>query len=229
MRARAFLRGELRRLHADESGSSLVFAAITFFGLAMSTLMVYQLGMISAERVRIQNAADAAAYSGAVVEANNLNVMGQLNDGMAYVHYNLLRYVIDCTIYRTLETYDTHHTRVGSLGFFPPSFGPGINPAGDPTPGNANQYPPTAENTIAPGWVQLGDAAEFDGRLLTADGIQNFPTLINQGKTWLADLAEAQRELLARTGRRTSRSPTTSTRPSRSTPASTSRRAPTAG
>jgi len=199
MRARAFLRGELRRLHSDESGSSLVFAAITFFGLAMSTLMVYQLGMISADRVRIQNAADAAAYSGAVVEANNLNVMGQLNDGMAYVHYNLLRYVIDCTIYRTLETYDTHHTRVGSLGYFPPSFGPGIKPAGDPTPGNANQYPPTAENTVAPGWVQLGDEAEFDGRLLTADGIQNFPTLITQGKTWLADLVEAQRELLAAT------------------------------
>jgi len=72
MRARAFLRGELRRLHSDESGSSLVFAAITFFGLAMSTLMVYQLGMISADRVRIQNAADAAAYSGAVVEANDI-------------------------------------------------------------------------------------------------------------------------------------------------------------
>ncbi|MEZ6188929.1 MAG: pilus assembly protein TadG-related protein [Planctomycetota bacterium] len=192
---------ELDALHRDERGASLVFSAITLFGLAMCALLTYQLGMISADRLRMQNAADAAAYSGAVVEANNLNVMGQINDGMAYVHYNLLRYVIDVTIYRTLETYETHHTRVGSLGFFPPSADTSgaILPAIDPTPGRANQYPPTAENTAALEWVMLGDGPEFQGRLGAADGIQNFPALINQGKTWLRDLASAQRDLMQAT------------------------------
>lgn len=95
----------LARFAREEDGASMVFAAITLFALTAAITLVYQMGMLSAQRMQLQTAADAAAYSAAQVEANSLNAIGQLNDGMAYVNYLLLRYTVDAIVYGTLDQY----------------------------------------------------------------------------------------------------------------------------
>jgi hypothetical protein len=100
------LRNQLRRLDRDEEGSSLIFAALTLFSLALVIMYVYQIGLVTTDRIQIQNAADAAAYSAAQVEANALNSIGQVNDAMAYLNYLLLRYTIDGVVYDTLHRFE---------------------------------------------------------------------------------------------------------------------------
>lgn len=112
---------EARRFHEDEEGATLVFAAATFFALAMSIAFVFQVGTISADRLQAQGAADAAAYSGALVQANSLNAIGQINDGITYVNYIALRHAIDGVVYSiTLKQYtlrDRSPAATGSHGY----------------------------------------------------------------------------------------------------------------
>jgi hypothetical protein len=112
---------EARRFHEDEEGATLVFAAATFFALAMSIAFVFQIGTVSADRLQIQGAADAAAYSGALVEANSLNAIGQINDGITYVNYIAMRHAIDGVVYSlTLNQYtfrDRVPTATGKHGY----------------------------------------------------------------------------------------------------------------
>jgi len=115
------LGAEARRFHEDEEGATLVFAAATFFALAMSIAFVFQIGTVSADRLQMQGAADAAAYSGALVEANSLNAMGQINDGITYVNYIAMRHAIDAVVYSvTLRQYtwqDRNPTATGNHGY----------------------------------------------------------------------------------------------------------------
>ena len=73
-------------LHNDESGTmTLVNAVVVMFGFLM-TVLVLNVGHISHEKVAMQNAADAVAYSGSVWHARGLNaitasnhVIGEMN------------------------------------------------------------------------------------------------------------------------------------------------------
>jgi hypothetical protein len=103
-------REQLIRLNRDEEGSSLVFAAITLFSLTLMIMYVYQMGIVTANRMQIQNAADAAAYSAAQVEANALNSIGQINDAMTYLNYLMLRFTVDAIVYDTLHAFESHST-----------------------------------------------------------------------------------------------------------------------
>jgi hypothetical protein len=94
------------RLGRDEEGSSLVFAAITLFSLALCIMFINEMGIVSADRMQIQSAADAAAYSAAQVEANSLNAIGQVNDGMTYLNYLMLRFTVDAIVYDTINGYE---------------------------------------------------------------------------------------------------------------------------
>lgn len=104
----AWLNRELRKLAEEEEGASLVFATITLFAVSMSIVFVYQMGLVSTDRLTVQNAADAAAYSAAQVEANSLNSIAQINDGMTYLNYVMLRYTIDAVVYSTMHEYKNH-------------------------------------------------------------------------------------------------------------------------
>ena len=50
-----------RELHGDEDGASMVFAAITMLTLAISIMFVFQVSLVSTDKIQMQNAADAAA------------------------------------------------------------------------------------------------------------------------------------------------------------------------
>ncbi len=183
-----------RRLHDDEEGAAMVFAAITLFSLALATFMVFQIGMISADRMQIQTAADAAAYSGAQVEANAINAIGQINDGMTYAHYATLRYVLDNIVYGTLNAFRTHpqwlrqNDSSNLLGQQP------IQAAF----GNPREYGAGIENSPAPDWVMLGDANEWRKRW-TNGVAPNGRRAVEEGKRWLQDLDAAARLILQKT------------------------------
>ena len=203
MSALTRLRRGALALHRDEQGAAMLFAAFTFLALSFSLMFVFQVGMISTDRIQMQNAADAAAYSGALMEANSLNAIGQLNDGMAYLHYTLLRYVVDCITVRTLEPYLRHDqwTKTQPGRFFQVGQGDGsiVLSLSDPNglkPGDS--YGPGALNPPAPKWVLLGDEGEWDARW---QHIQRFKQLQTDGKKWLHDLQNAQRLIVAVTPR----------------------------
>lgn len=202
-------------LHHDEGGASLVFAAITLFSLALASFMVFQVGMVSSERLQIQSAADAAAYSAAVVEANSLDSIGQLNDSMSYVHYTLLRYTVDQIVYGTLAQFRTHHTAArrenGSL-FSQPTM-TAVPPFGRAAQADPSESGGSIENQPGPTFVPLGDANDWNeriGRVKRLGGLDGQETdglrrsgesMIQQAAKWELDLHTAARIILNTTPR----------------------------
>jgi hypothetical protein len=90
------------QLLRDEQGQTMVFGAISMFLLVSFTALVYNVGQVTSARVEMQNAADASARSGALAEANLVSTVAFLNDGMAYIYYNMMRYATNVTVFGTL-------------------------------------------------------------------------------------------------------------------------------
>jgi len=88
----------LRRIHHNENGQGLVFAAITLLFLTYFAGAIYRVGYLSSQKMKVQNCADAAAYSMALAEANALSTLAWINEGMAAVHYQLMKYAIDVIV-----------------------------------------------------------------------------------------------------------------------------------
>jgi len=78
--------GALHRLKRDEEGQALVLGAIFGLVLALCVLTTVGLGRAVYDKVQLQTAADAAAYSQAAVEARVLNFTAYTNRAMV-VHY----------------------------------------------------------------------------------------------------------------------------------------------
>ncbi|MHC5039535.1 MAG: flp pilus-assembly TadE/G-like family protein, partial [Planctomycetota bacterium] len=93
------MRKFLRRLAVEEKGQGLLFGVVSLFILCLCTAMVYNLGQVTNTRTRVQSAADSAALSGALVEADIGSSIAWMNDGMAYVYYHLMRYAVDVIVY----------------------------------------------------------------------------------------------------------------------------------
>ncbi|MEZ0229477.1 MAG: pilus assembly protein TadG-related protein [Planctomycetota bacterium] len=214
---------EARRAHEDEDGSSMVFGAITLFTLALFTIMVWVIGMNSGDRLQAQSAADSAAYSGALVEAEALESIAFLNDGMAYVYYTECRYAIDAIVYSTLQAFHEHDQT-------PKARTEASNYTTGPTPGEireisvgpqknnpgaraaSNNYTPGIEvagpipmsghpaQSIDYGWVEMGvtnsgaNGTLFEQRFKFA--MNRADGLLRRGKRWLADIHVAERVIL---------------------------------
>lgn len=85
----------LGRLWRDDGGQSIVFGAITMLFVVIAVVMVFQAGMLVDKRIQAQNAADAAAYSGACAKAMCVNSIEWLNAGMGYIYRRMLDYEYD--------------------------------------------------------------------------------------------------------------------------------------
>lgn len=164
-------------LAGDEEGASLVFAAITLFALTTAIMFVYQVGMVSADRMQIQGAADAAAYSAAQVEANALNAIGQLNDGMAYLNYSLLRHTVDTVVYGTMREFGRKNPQ--PLGRHSWVLMGGDREASLPGGG--------------------GGQSGYEGWLRWEHTYRRLRETLPRGKQWVADLHHAGRMVLAAT------------------------------
>src|SRR5271157_3317179 len=70
----------LARLHRDERGSMSIVSVFAVLFLAMLLGMVMNVGKHIDGKIRMQNAADSAAYSGGVVLARGMNTLAFTNN-----------------------------------------------------------------------------------------------------------------------------------------------------
>lgn len=73
------LRSAQSRLRREEDGQIVVFTALAGLALVLMVSTIFNVGMVTGEKMKVQNAADAAAYSQAVWEARVLNFMAYTN------------------------------------------------------------------------------------------------------------------------------------------------------
>ena len=97
-------------LGADESGVALAVTILMFSLLFLSFASVYAIGTATREKIHLQNAADAAAYSAAVVQADTLSRLATINKAMAWTYVQQTRRKMDYIVYQwldlTLQKYD---------------------------------------------------------------------------------------------------------------------------
>lgn len=75
----------LVRLHRDRGAQGLAFAAITLFVLVCFVATVANVSGVLAARAELQGAADASAYSAAVVRAQGLSAIAAMNHVMVWL------------------------------------------------------------------------------------------------------------------------------------------------
>ena len=73
--------GKIARL-TQQRGQSMVFVVLFLGVVSLSLVFLYKAGKITSEKMQVQNAADAAAYSVSVTEARDLNFMAYTNRAM---------------------------------------------------------------------------------------------------------------------------------------------------
>ncbi len=96
-----------RNLQA-ESGQVLVLGLCVCIGLFLIAMTVANVGMMVAEKIRLQDTVDAAAYSAATVEARYMNLSAYINRAMV-ANYNNMAF--DTALWATADATD-HGTAV---------------------------------------------------------------------------------------------------------------------
>lgn len=81
----------IRSRRGNERGQVLVIGLFVVVGLTMVALTVANVGMMVAEKIHLQDAVDAAAYSAAVVEARYMNLSAYVNRAMV-ANYNSMAF-----------------------------------------------------------------------------------------------------------------------------------------
>ena len=97
------LNAAARRFARDESGVVLAFTVIVFLSLFVIACSVYGVGENIRQRIELQNAADAAAYSAAVVQADAVSRVAAINKALAWTHVQMGRAVMDYDVDVWLE------------------------------------------------------------------------------------------------------------------------------
>lgn len=92
-----------RRLARDESGVVFAFTVVVFLSLFVIACSVYGVGENIRQRIELQNAADAAAYSAGVVQADALSRVAAINKALAWTHVTMGRAVMDYDVDVWLE------------------------------------------------------------------------------------------------------------------------------
>lgn len=104
------------RLWADESGVVLMMTVVVFLTLFILMCSIYAVGENIRQRIEIQNAADAAAYSAALVQADGISRMAVLNRALGWTHVQMSRavrdYVLDVWLEDTLYTWNLRQQRL---------------------------------------------------------------------------------------------------------------------
>ena len=87
------------RLWKDESGVVLAVTVVVLLTLFVMACSVYAIGETIRQRIEVQNAADAAAYSAAVVQADALSRLAALNLAMGWTYAQEVKmhmdYIVD--------------------------------------------------------------------------------------------------------------------------------------
>lgn len=100
--ARIF-KAEMNRLRREESGVALMLTLSVVLLLYVLCAGVYAVGETARQKIEIQNACDAAAYSAALVEADGLSRMAMVNRALAWTYIMLTNMQIDYLTYKWLQ------------------------------------------------------------------------------------------------------------------------------
>jgi len=97
-----YFRGRIAGLRRDDGFVVMSTLAIFLF-IFILCAFVYAVGETIHQRIRIQNACDAAAYSAAVVQADGLSRMAVVNRAMAWSYVQMTNRQMDYVTYRWLK------------------------------------------------------------------------------------------------------------------------------
>ena len=101
------LRQKIIKLVRGEEGVALVVTLALFMFLYVSCAGVYSIGRAVKDRIILQNAVDAAAYSAAVVQADYLSRIATINKAMAWNYAQLLKSQKNWIVLRFLKEVDS--------------------------------------------------------------------------------------------------------------------------
>jgi len=96
-------RNNLVRLGREESGAAFVVTLGVFLFMWLVCCGVYAVGESVRRKIEIQNAADAAAYSAAVVQADFLSRVATVNRAMAWTYVQMTRRQMDFITQKWME------------------------------------------------------------------------------------------------------------------------------
>ena len=97
------LRQKIDRLVQDDDGAALVITLALFMMMYISCAGVFAIGQTVKDKMILQNAADAASYSAAIVQADTLSRIAVLNREMAWVYKDMVGRQMDYIVCRWLE------------------------------------------------------------------------------------------------------------------------------
>jgi hypothetical protein len=104
------------RLWKDESGVVLALTVVVFLTLFMMLSAIFAGGETIRNRMELQNAADAAAYSAAVVQADCNSRLATVNRAMSWTYVQMVRmemdYIVDKWLWLTLQRWDIDNTEM---------------------------------------------------------------------------------------------------------------------
>lgn len=93
----------LRGFRRDENGFVVMAVLSIFLMLFVLCMSIYAVGETARQRIRLQNACDAAAYSAAVVQADGLSRMATINRAMSWTYIHMTNLQMDYITYRWLR------------------------------------------------------------------------------------------------------------------------------
>ena len=93
----------LLRLGRGDDGAALVVTLAIFFLMYLGCCGVFAVSVGVRERIHLQNAVDAAAYSAAVVQADTLSRIATINRAMSWTYAQMTRRQMDHITYRWLD------------------------------------------------------------------------------------------------------------------------------
>ena len=87
--------GRCRELFADSKGAALAITLAFVMPIYLLVIGIYGIGEVVRNKIELQNAADAAAYSAAVVQADYLSRIATVNKAMAWTYVDMQKRSLD--------------------------------------------------------------------------------------------------------------------------------------
>lgn len=91
------------RLGRGEDGVAFVTTLACFMFMYVMCMGVYAVGTAVREKIQLQNAADAAAYSAAVIQADTISRIAAVNRAMAWTYVQMTRRQMDFIVQKWLD------------------------------------------------------------------------------------------------------------------------------
>ena len=103
------LKDRFIRLGRDEDGVAFVITLGVFMFLYVACASVYAVGMAVKEKMHLQGACDAAAYSAAIVQADTFSRIATINRAMSWTYQQMTKRQMDYIVWQWLEETVDHY------------------------------------------------------------------------------------------------------------------------